>query len=463
MVVLGNVSGILNLILFVILITYLAAIFAVQILRGDFPLLDINSNVIRVTFNDIINSFLGMYQIFSSENWTVMMYNATQFEAEWSTSWISAAFFILWFTLANFIILNMFIAVIQENFDVTEDEKRLEQVKAFLQQKEMSGSTHSNLSLSAIFRFGRDKNRNRDPLEHGPATLDMFKDNFVREFLDEQMEAMEGTNAEGDGPGGLPAKQIHQTLTFRIWSKVSKLLQRGEPNPFYSRLMFSRPYEELDPQTMAREIGSANEQRKQAQRQYLQTHPRYNVSLFMFKPPNRIRRACQSIVGPGQGSQRIEGVEPIKPVWYAFSFFIYGSIVAMVLLACVATPLYQRHYFEVHGNGVRNWFVWTDMGFAAVFTIEALIKIIADGFFWTPNAYFRSSWGVIDGIVLITLWINVGTSLYNVRSVSRAVGAFKALRALRLLNISDSARDTFHSIIVLGGFKVLSVSITPTI
>jgi len=30
----------------------------------------------------------------------------------------------------------MFIAVIQENFDVSEDEKRLQQVKAFLQQKE---------------------------------------------------------------------------------------------------------------------------------------------------------------------------------------------------------------------------------------------------------------------------------------------------------------------------------------
>jgi hypothetical protein len=37
----------------------------------------------------------------------------------------------------------MFIAVIQENFDVSEDEKRLQQVKAFLQQKEQ-GLTSSN-------------------------------------------------------------------------------------------------------------------------------------------------------------------------------------------------------------------------------------------------------------------------------------------------------------------------------
>jgi hypothetical protein len=37
----------------------------------------------------------------------------------------------------------MFIAVIQENFDVSEDEKRLQQVRAFLQQKEQ-GLNSSN-------------------------------------------------------------------------------------------------------------------------------------------------------------------------------------------------------------------------------------------------------------------------------------------------------------------------------
>jgi hypothetical protein len=39
------------------------------------------------------------------------------------------------------IVLNMFIAVIQENFDVSEDEKRLQQVKAFLHQKEQGLSS----------------------------------------------------------------------------------------------------------------------------------------------------------------------------------------------------------------------------------------------------------------------------------------------------------------------------------
>jgi hypothetical protein len=36
----------------------------------------------------------------------------------------------------------MFIAVIQENFDVSEDEKRLQQVKMFLQRKDIGSATH---------------------------------------------------------------------------------------------------------------------------------------------------------------------------------------------------------------------------------------------------------------------------------------------------------------------------------
>lgn len=468
MTVLGNMTGLLNLIVFVFLITFLVAIFAAQIYRGDIPPTDNSGNTIPITFSDLYNSFIGMYQVLSSENWTSLMYNATQYELQWNSAWIGATFFILWFILANFIVLNMFIAVIQENFDVTEDEKRLQQVRAFLEQKELGGSSHGNLSLSTIFKLGRDSGRHKDPLDYGPATTEMLlKDAVVRDFLDEQMEPLNDEPTNEREVNGNSLDQIRPGFLSALWGRVMALLKDREPNPFYSRLQFSRAREELDPRTMAKEVVSATEQRKRAQRQYLQKHPTYNVSIFLFKPDNPLRRVCQRIVGPGRGNQRIEGVDPVKPVWYAFSAFIYAAIIAMVLLACVSTPLYQREYFFKHGrytpgiksiNTSRSWFVWTDMGFAAVFTVEAMIKVIADGFFWTPNAYFRGSWGFIDGLVLVTLWINVVTSLYKDGPVSRAVGAFKALRALRLLNVSDSARDTFHSVIILGGWKVVSVS-----
>lgn len=453
MLVFRNASGLINLILFVFLMTFLASIFATQLFRGQIE----EDADDEIKFDNIYNSFIGMYRILSSENWTGTLYPVVSYSQKYNTSWISATFLILWFILANFIILNMFIAVIQESFDVSEDEKRLHQVRAFLEQKQINGASQGNLSLSKIFQLGRGSSRYRDPLDHGPAAVDMLmKDAVVREFLEEEISSendnrdqpsLERSATAGEGLMGPPG------VLSRAWETISRSIIRREPNPFYTRLKIPRGYEELDPQKMAQEVVWAEKKRKQAQKDYLIEHPYYNTSLFLFKPDNPVRRICQKIVGPGRGVQRVEGVEPYRPVWYAFSGFVYAAIVAMVILACITTPIYQWKYLD---SG-RNWFIWTDLGFAILFTIEAIIKVIADGVFWTPNAYLRSSWGFIDGVVLVTLWISVGTSLRYEQAASRAIGAFKALRALRLLNFSDSAKNTFHSVIIVGGWKVIAV------
>lgn len=455
--VLGNSSGIGNLMLFVFLITFLISIFAVQLFRGELEQQDDDGNDTVATFYTIYNAFLGMYQILSSENWTTILYNITGAGRSRDNAWIGAAFLIGWFILANFILVNMFIAVIQENFDVSEDEKRMHQVKAFLNRKELGGES-SNLSLSAIFRFGKAR-KTKDPLDYGPATMEMLlKDAVVKDFLDDEIRAAEQTPATPETPPTSDNPSPNGGFFSRFRAKFKNRIWNREPNPFYSNIQFSsRADESTDARTLAKEAVSATSQRKKAQREFLARHPTYNNALFLLTPTNPIRRFCQRIVGPGRGGERIEGVEPNRAVWYAFSAFIYASIVAMVLLACVTTPLYQKEYFDHHKFNVRNWFVWVDMAFAVVFSIEAIIKVLADGLFWTPNAYFRSSWGMIDGVVLITFWINVITSLMDDGDVSRAVGAFKALRALRLLNVSDSARETFHSLIVVGFSKFFSV------
>ena len=462
--VLGNATGIANLVLFVFLITLLVAIFAVQLFRGEITPVDDTGEDILITFASIFNSFLGTYQVLSSENWTSVLYTVTGFTTMLHTSWIGAVFLIGWFILSYFILVNMFIAVIQENFDVSEDQKRLEQVKAFLQRKEL-GSSASNLSLSAMFSLGRRAKR-KDPLDYGPAMMEMLlKEAVVREFLNEALDPLQDTPLANPAVAAQHADILGSTPEVtgwlaRFWAKFKGVTSNEEPNPFYSNVRFDvRHHENMDPRQMARQAVTATSARRRAQREYLSRHPTYNNSLFLFTPRNPIRRLCQRLVGPGRGSERFDGVEPNKYAWYIFSAFIYASIVAMVSIACVTTPLYQKQYFDSgHTFSFKNWFVWTDAAFALVFSFETVVKIIADGFFWTPNAYFRSSWGVIDAVVLITLWINVATLFANDGAVSRAVGAFKALRALRLLNVSDSARETFHSLMIIGGWKILSAA-----
>jgi hypothetical protein len=461
LLVLGNAAGIANLMLFVFMMTFFVSIFAAQLFRGEIPLTE-DGDLNRISFYTMFNSFLGVYQVLTSENWTEILYSVTSYTKQYNTAWVGAVFLIGWFILSFFILVNMFIAVIQENFDVSEDEKRLEQVKAFLQKKELGGHSSSNLALSTIFGFGRSRQR-KDPLDYGPAMMEMLlKDAVVRDFLDDHMDNSHESEGEIRAPQRsatfLLGGDVKPGTLSSLWGKLVFKVTGNNANPFYSNIRFDGPNDTLDPRQMARHVVSATAARRRAQREYLAQHPMYNTSLYIFSPKNRIRRLCQRLVGPARGVERFDGVDPNKVAWYSFSAFIYAAIVAMVVLACVTTPLYQKEYQEKHGFGDTHWYVWTDLAFAAVFTIETIIKVIADGLFWTPNAYLRSSWGIMDSIVLITLWINVATLLVNDGAISRAVGAFKALRALRLLNVSDSARNTFHSLIVVGWWKIFGVS-----
>ncbi|UKZ73451.1 hypothetical protein TrVFT333_001098 [Trichoderma virens FT-333] len=175
------------------------ALLTAQLFRGQIPVYDDDGNLIRISFNTIFNSFLGMYQILSSENWTAILYSVTAYTTASKTAWIGAVFLIGWFILSFFILINMFIAVIQENFDVSEDEKRLEQVKAFLQRKEL-GRTANNLTLSTIFSFGKSRRR-KDPLDYGPGMMEMLlKDTVVQEFLDDEVADPLRLNPEHRGP-----------------------------------------------------------------------------------------------------------------------------------------------------------------------------------------------------------------------------------------------------------------------
>jgi hypothetical protein len=100
MIVFGNASGLLNLILFVFLLTFLASIFASQLFAGEIPDED-DGEIFRVTFSDIYSSFLGMYQILSSENWSGILYTVTGTQQEFGTAWIGASFVILWFVVSS--------------------------------------------------------------------------------------------------------------------------------------------------------------------------------------------------------------------------------------------------------------------------------------------------------------------------------------------------------------------------
>jgi voltage-dependent calcium channel len=87
--------GLVNMALFLIIVNYIAALVAVQLLRGDF----ISSS--QVNFGEVWNSFLAMYQICSSENWPTVLYGAATTEIPFGQAVPILIFLSAWFLFAN--------------------------------------------------------------------------------------------------------------------------------------------------------------------------------------------------------------------------------------------------------------------------------------------------------------------------------------------------------------------------
>ena len=76
------------------LVNFLAALVAIQLIQGDMD------NSTTMNFSQLWNSFLAVYQVFSSENWTTVLYNAAGTVAL-GQSIVVATFISCWLLFAN--------------------------------------------------------------------------------------------------------------------------------------------------------------------------------------------------------------------------------------------------------------------------------------------------------------------------------------------------------------------------
>lgn len=202
---------------------------------------------------------------------------------------------------------------------------------------------------------------------------------------------------------------------------------------------------------------AAKEQRKR-QIDFIKAHPTYDWSLWLFTQRNPIRRWCQACFEPAHG-ERIFG-RPAKPaVRLAVKLVLFLAVVASIVIAAIATPVYRKTYYTKHGFTRGTWFDLVEVAVGMVFVLEAVMKIIADGFIFTPNAYLLSIWNIIDFAILITLLINTTTSLIYLGGLSTVTRALKAFRALRLITLFSRLRDTLHLVLFSGFLQIMDASI----
>jgi hypothetical protein len=199
-------------------------------------------------------------------------------------------------------------------------------------------------------------------------------------------------------------------------------------------------------------------ERRNQQADFIAAHPSFDQSLWIFKQSNPVRKFCQACFDPAYGD-RIFG-RPAHPILRLVAkSVIFCVIVASIVVASIATPLYRKNYYAVHGYIRASWFDLVEVGLGMTFVLEAVMKIIADGFIFAPNAYLLSIWNIIDFAILITLIINTATSLIFIGGLSRLTRSLRAFRVLRLVTLFSRLRETLHVVLFAGFLKIVDASI----
>lgn len=457
--VLSNFRPILNITLFYYLLTFLAAILACVLLRGAIPIKS-DGETNFIAFQHLANAFLGMYMVSSTENWTSMLYLAVENTDSNFSRICVAGFFMFWFVLSSFVVLNMFIAVITENLEISPENKRKAQIKAFFVDvlNEKHNKNYLKETRDVLIRKFKIKRRTKN-IHNGETVFQLLQKDRMDNFLsNEDNYGMDHKIEVEEKNSRSLLKTIIEVPSRIINPYLEKRRAQNIDNPFHDPNEIKGYENRHHPNTesMVTELIRTKNEIEKQQREYLEKHPDYNRSLKIFGPNHPLRVLCQKIVAPSYGT-RIEGTNPRPIMWYMFSIAMLLSTVGLVVIAVIVTPIYYKELIDTHPG--MNWFILTDAMFVGIFSLESIIKIIADGLYFTPNAYLRSVWGIIDFGVLITLWVNLIQQVTNHNKASRLIRAFKALRALRLLSFSSKAQELFHNVIIVGVWKLFTASI----
>ncbi|CEP63141.1 calcium channel protein CCH1 LALA0_S07e03312g [Lachancea lanzarotensis] len=456
--VLGNALLIRNLSGFYFFFLFLVSLIMSVYFTGTVPKSEIDDT--PFAFYDVSNSFLTLFIIASTENWTESLYAVQQYASNYSSQFFGSILLIVWFFLSNFVMLNIFVAIIAESLDVPEEMKRSLQIRHYLQHvypekiKEFTNATLARRIKRKIVKHAGDEDSRdfRQFLFRGTAIVSIAQQHNIMDLKNEKKKKSHGFSVR---------------LSFHLLNMMKRLpfIKPFIENPFHKKAEVVY-IESTDSEGLNKRYTLKLNEFEEEKLQYMKEHPFFNNAYFIFPPNHIFRQFCQSLTPPSVG-KRTDGFrffeDNTNTHERSYSFrnfkrdvfvgFISIATVLMVVYSCFITPVYRMKH-----PSVRVWSRYFDATFVVIFSLEFVIKTVADGLSHTPNAYLRNPWNCIDVTVLISIWINFVASLKNDDDLSRVFKGLTALRALRCLTISRTARLTFNQVLFDGIGKIIGAA-----
>lgn len=501
--VFGNFKALFSLTAFFFFCTFLSTLMAVKMLRGQFPMK--NEGELNVfSFYELAAGFFSMYQVASTENWTDVLFwvinNVYRPGKDVAGLACLGILFCGWLFFANFLVFNLFVGIMSESLHGAISNKRQEQVRRFFEEVKESHLAQRGPLFRNIFQSFTPNACEYDSSEkpvkfreklvalitrwlHGSEDETLLvsapmRIAIERQFLVEFLEA--NGNLEDFKSGKVSAGRTFLSLQeckdeqiygFDSYAKFSivKYCKQAFLTVFSIFHHYPGDYREY----LFRRLGELNAESEDPQRDYIEglfeynnqaqaildeycmDHKNFDRSLFLFTRRNPIRLICQRLVHSSNGG-RLSGVYPKNWVHIIWRLVFLVATISIVVQTCITTPI--KNLSRVGNSNALFHPKYLDLVYGIIFSIELLIKVIADGFHFTPNAYTSSLWNCLDLVVLISIWMTFINDLFN-GVLSRYVRALLALRALRLISFFRGTELLVSSIFTYGLQNILGAGL----
>ncbi|KAF9123242.1 calcium channel protein, partial [Mortierella sp. 14UC] len=482
--VIGSATGMLNLLLITFMFLLVCAPVPMMLFGGDMPEDIREADPQPVNFDDLGQSFISLFIILSGENWINIMYESLQAHPGTYKEIYGAIFFVVYYCASHYVLLNLFIAIVLEHFELEDDEKYKTQLEMYFEKHQRSKKAKNRGIFQYFNPYSYLPARPQTLSVHGltdDQTVTVRK-NVFREFLEgdsspntnEIMESKLGfivwlermrdywfpTQAQIEaarlakeaaatrkekldlnqvhGPGisgfGKTQDEIDANLE-RLDEGLEKITWDTE------RLLAPQSMETLSPEgyRKAKERENALKDDHYVEtREFLEAHPMYDRALFILPSNNRFRQWCRRLVGPRTGRKIV------TMNWFNWAIFV--TILVSIGVVIVDDPI-DRLKAKVTGDTTRlDILDDIDYGTTIIFVVEQALRILADGFLFTPTGYLRDLWNVLDlGIVLMSC-IKVFGQIDHLFSLTRAVRALACLRVIRLVRYFEGVSAMFAAI-----------------
>jgi hypothetical protein len=311
-----------------------------------------NMTFTRSNFDTLAEAYITAFQLFTGDSWSGVIYAAMASMEEGFGRIYAGIFIVTWFIFSNFIINNLFVAVIIDNFEVAETMEYIDQPGNLAALRKSFSDAWQMLSQKSQAVLRGDI---RLDVHHRGEALDPMEDAFVlRDGRDPQQMTLKSAMASK----GKTAKRSWLMKVVR-WCSASY-----------------RPGEQQD---------DADES-----------------VLLCIPPRSRVRRFFIWL-----GELKIFDAAVYGAIIASCIFLIFappGGLSRNDILRI--DPSFPAPFSD---QTLR----WCDYLFTFIFTVEFLVRVLDYGLLFTKRAYLKNGWNIMDSLILLTCWVDLIIEFFN--------------------------------------------------